>query len=253
LYFASCSALLFSVYDASNKMDETKKWSYEYKHRFGSRDVDNSKFCKNAIGKYSRARVCLYMYVRTALRLIGIHFSFLATSRTSRFEKCSFPCLVDWCSHPKYHSARCCSPCKQLSVSYCSFHALLMIYRSLQHQQLPSWRGGPTRCHVLFYSNSYRLDKFRALLCPSSGARDYDVVYHIGRFVLGLLYVGGWVQLGWSSVRVAGSSTCLSLQPPAYSKPERNDQCGNQHHSCELLTMGIVGSKHVEPIRSTIK
>ena len=32
---------------------------------------------------------------------------------------------------------------------------------------------------------------FGALLCPSSGARDYDVDYHIGRFVLGLLYVGG--------------------------------------------------------------
>ena len=32
---------------------------------------------------------------------------------------------------------------------------------------------------------------FRALLCPSSGARDYDADDHIGRFVLGLLYVGG--------------------------------------------------------------
>jgi len=32
---------------------------------------------------------------------------------------------------------------------------------------------------------------FRALLCPSSGARDYDVAYHFGRFVLGFLYVGG--------------------------------------------------------------
>jgi len=60
---------------------------------------------------------------------------------------------------------------------------------------------------------------FRAVLCPSSGARDYDVVYHIGRFVLGVLYAGGWVQLGWSSVRFAGSSTCLSLQPPTYSEP----------------------------------
>jgi len=30
----------------------------------------------------------------------------------------------------------------------------------------------------------------RTLLCLSSGARDYDVDYHIGRFVLGLLYVG---------------------------------------------------------------
>jgi len=45
---------------------------------------------------------------------------------------------------------------------------------------------------------------FRALLWPSSGARDYNVDYHIGRFVLGLLYVGGWVRLGWSSVRAAG-------------------------------------------------
>jgi len=45
---------------------------------------------------------------------------------------------------------------------------------------------------------------FRTLLCSSSGARDYDVDYHIGRFVLGLLYVGGKEQLGWSSVRSAG-------------------------------------------------
>jgi len=38
---------------------------------------------------------------------------------------------------------------------------------------------------------------FRALLCPSSGAHDYNVDYHIGRFVLGL----GWrldaVRLEW--------------------------------------------------------
>jgi len=70
---------------------------------------------------------------------------------------------------------------------------------------------------------------FQALLCPSSGARDYDVVY-IGRVVRGLLYVGGYVQLGWSGVRVEGSSCRLEpatrtpLQPnctlpPTYSKP----------------------------------
>ena len=45
---------------------------------------------------------------------------------------------------------------------------------------------------------------FRSLLCPSSGARDYDVDYHIGRFVLGLLYVGGKVRVRWNSVRAAG-------------------------------------------------
>jgi len=50
----------------------------------------------------------------------------------------------------------------------------------------------------------------RALLCPSPGARDYVVDYHIGRFALGLLYVGGWVLLGWSSVWVAARTL---LQP----------------------------------------
>jgi len=45
----------------------------------------------------------------------------------------------------------------------------------------------PTRCHLLFYCTSYRINMFRALLRPSSGARDYNVDYHIGRFVLGLL------------------------------------------------------------------
>jgi len=44
---------------------------------------------------------------------------------------------------------------------------------------------------------------FRPLLCPSSGARDCNVDYHTGRFVLGLLYVGGWDRVGWSSVRAA--------------------------------------------------
>ena len=44
----------------------------------------------------------------------------------------------------------------------------------------------PNRCHLLFYCASYRLNMFRALLCPSSRVRDYDVDYQIGRFVLGL-------------------------------------------------------------------
>ena len=70
---------------------------------------------------------------------------------------------------------------------------------------------------------------FRALLCPSSGARDYDVVYHIGRVVLGLLYVSVEVQLGWSSVLQAQAvvlepATRTPLQPncnspPTYRKP----------------------------------
>ena len=47
---------------------------------------------------------------------------------------------------------------------------------------------------------------FRALLRPSSGARNYDVDYHIVRFVLGLLGVGGYVRVGWSTVRAAARS-----------------------------------------------
>jgi len=53
---------------------------------------------------------------------------------------------------------------------------------------------------------------FRALLCPSSGARDYNVDYHIGHVVLGLLSVGGEMQFGWSSVRVAGSNRLNMFQ-----------------------------------------
>jgi len=59
---------------------------------------------------------------------------------------------------------------------------------------------------------------FRALLCPSSGARDYNVDYHVGRFVLSL--------------------PAPNLQPTA--NQERNDQRGNQHYSRELLMMGVV-------------
>jgi hypothetical protein len=81
---------------------------------------------------------------------------------------------------------------------------------------------------LIIYCTSYRLNMFRALLCPSSGARDYKVDYHIGRFVLGLL-----LQPGHYS-----SLTAPNLQPTA--NQERNDQCGNQHHSRELLMMSIV-------------
>ena len=69
---------------------------------------------------------------------------------------------------------------------------------------------------------------FWALLYPSSGARVYNVDYHIGRF-----------------------DSCFSLQPGHYSSltapnlqptanQERNDQCGNQHYSREFLMMGII-------------
>ena len=55
---------------------------------------------------------------------------------------------------------------------------------------------------------------FRALQCPSSGAHDYDVDYHISWF--------------------------RSVKDRGVSVTERNDQCGNQHYSRELLMMGTV-------------
>jgi len=57
----------------------------------------------------------------------------------------------------------------------------------------------------------------------------------------------------WSAARTGGTcfNTCFSLQPGHHSSlttpnlqptanQERNDQCGNQHHSLELLMTGIV-------------
>ena len=62
---------------------------------------------------------------------------------------------------------------------------------------------------------------FQALLCPSSETRECIVDYHIG------------LQPGHYS-----SLTAPNLQRT--TNQERNDQCGNQHHSHELLMMGIV-------------
>ena len=45
---------------------------------------------------------------------------------------------------------------------------------------------------------------FRASLCPSSGAHDNNLGYHIGRLVFELLLVGSKVQVGWMSVRTEG-------------------------------------------------
>jgi hypothetical protein len=56
------------------------------------------------------------------------------------------------------------------------------------------------------------------------------------------------VRLGWSGVRALACSqehysslTAPTLQPTA--NQERNDQCGNRHHSRELLMMGTVVPK----------
>ena len=73
---------------------------------------------------------------------------------------------------------------------------------------------------------------FRALLCPSSEARDYDVDYHIGRY------------RSWFAVsRTLLQPTAPNLQLTA--NQERNDQCGNQHHSRELLMIGHSSARNM--------
>jgi len=47
-------------------------------------------------------------------------------------------------------------------------------------------KGSNSWC-LWWWCTSYSLNMFRALLCPSSEARDYNVVYHNDRLVLGLL------------------------------------------------------------------
>jgi len=77
-----------------------------------------------------------------------------------------------------YHQFRQYKFLKWWQNSTCKVECLL----DLPHRD--NWRiKKSTRCHLLFYCTSYRFNMFRALLCPSSGARDYDVDYHIGRFV----------------------------------------------------------------------
>jgi len=109
-------------------------------------------------------------------------------------------------------------------------------------------RRNPTRCHLLLYYAYVRLNMFRAPLCPSSGAHDDSVGYHIGRLVLELLLVGSQVQARWMSVRTEGCyilrSGHSSILPALNSQPaatqEPDGLCGNQRYRRELLMMGIM-------------
>ena len=89
---------------------------------------------------------------------------------------------------------------------------------------------------------------FQAALCPSSGAHDDGVGYHIGRLVLELLLVESWVQVGWMSFRTEGCNSlrsgnssilpALNFHPAVTREPD--NLCGNQRYRRELLTMGIM-------------
>jgi len=68
---------------------------------------------------------------------------------------------------------------------------------------------------------------FRALICPSLGAHDYNVDYHIGCLVLGLLLVGSYVRVGWSVSGlqvIARSLACSPDTTPACPHITSNQQ-----------------------------
>jgi len=90
----------------------------------------------------------------------------------------------------------------------------------------------PTWCHLLFYFTSYRLNLFRTLVCPSSGACDYAV--ELPHWSFHSSFAVCW-RLGAVGLEY---KLCFSLQPGYYSSPtvtnlqhtanqERNDQWGN--------------------------
>ena len=79
-----------------------------------------------------------------------------------------------------------------------------------------------TRCYLIFYCTSYRLNMFRALLCPSSGASDYDISlpHWSFRSWFAVCWRRGVVRLEWClGCRLKHNSLelCLSLQPGHHS------------------------------------
>ena len=67
-------------------------------------------------------------------------------------------------------------------------HGKFDVYWTVHH--IDNCRIKSTRCHLLLYYAYVSLNMFWAPLCPSSGAHDDSVDYHIGRLVLELLLIG---------------------------------------------------------------
>jgi len=108
------------------------------------------------------------------------------------------------------------------------------VYWTVHH--CDNWRIKNQLDATYYFIVLLSLNMFRALLCPSSGARTMILIT-----TLIVSFLVCWFKHDF----------CLSLQPGHHSNltapnlhhtanQERYDQCGNQHHSLELLMMGIV-------------
>ena len=83
----------------------------------------------------------------------------------------------------------------------------------------------PTRCHWMGYCTYDMLNMFRALLCPSSGARDYMCVitaYGVQCLVAGCRRSGAGqqgVRLGWGMLHDLSSNIPHPERTPCCSAP----------------------------------
>ena len=124
------------------------------------------------------------------------------------------PCFIFHQHNPNERWTKCLVWC--MSVGWRKLIPAFDVYWTMHH--CDNRRIKPTRCHLLFYCTSYRLNMFWALLCPSSGKSTTLLCFSL-------------------QPRHYSSLTAPNLQPTA--NHDRNDQCGNQHYSHELPMMGI--------------
>jgi len=66
---------------------------------------------------------------------------------------------------------------------------------------------------IMFYLTSSKLNNFRTVMYPSSGAFDFSIVSPHWSFVLVSMCVGVSVWLGWGGIRVAGFSLLHGYHP----------------------------------------
>ena len=115
---------------------------------------------------------------------------------------------------------------------YCTFVFSVVKYQYLKNKN-------PTRCHLLFYFTSYRLNMFRASLCISSGVCDYAVELPHWSF-------RSWFAVCWKlgAVRLKQCPGC---------RLKRNDQCGNSTAQSQTPDDGHSNARNMLSIRSKIK
>ena len=94
----------------------------------------------------------------------------------------------------------------------------------------------PTRCHLMVYCTYDTLNMFRALLCPSSGARDY-MYYRLWCAVLGYWLSGvrcraaGCESRKRDAARLRrAASLFLDAHPAALHLTPDNQQPSTAHH-----------------------